>query len=322
MKNKIFLLTIILLSSFSFSQTKKAVSQIIYLDSLWHNTTEGNHQYYRIVNEYYSDRDFYIINDFYKSGVLQMIGKSKDKDQVRLEGQTIFYYENGNKKSTCNYEAAKKSGKEFAWYESGAIKLEAEHIIAEDKKTNDYRLLQFWDTNSKQTVIDGNGIYENAEDLEANDTSASFSEKGEIKNGKRNGIWTGKSTKFNTTYTESYVNGKFINGTSTLGDYTKHHYTELKQAAAPKNGMQDFYRYIGKQFRTPKIEGLQGKIYMTFEIDKEGNLTNPKVLRDLGYQTGEEAVRVINAAKNWNPARLRGIAISSFYALPITITAR
>ena len=323
MKKRFILITLILLSNLSSSQATKAISKLIYLDSDWQETTEDTHKYYRIVNEYYSERDYYIVNDFFKSGALQMTFKSKDKDIIKAEGQTISYYENGKKKALCNYEANKKIGKEFQWYGNGKIKLEAEHFIAKEKKAPKFRLIQFWDPNNKQTVIDGNGIYSNLEDLEDQEVTNldSFSEKGEIKNGERNGVWTGKSTKLNVSYTENYIDGKCINGTSTDENSMEYHYTEVMKEAAPANGMQDFYRYIGRQFRIPKIEGLGGKIHITFKVNKNGELINPKVIRDFGYQSGEEAIRVISTAKKWNPSKLRGLAINAFYSLPLTITA-
>jgi protein TonB len=41
----------------------------------------------------------------------------------------------------------------------------------------------------------------------------------------------------------------------------------------------------------PEEEGLKGKVYVTFVVEN-GSLTDIKVLRDIGYGTGKEAIRV------------------------------
>lgn len=68
----------ILLSILFLLVPKLCVSQVtanietIYLDSLWHKTTQGNHKYYRVIKGYYSEKqDLYQVSDYYKSGVLE-----------------------------------------------------------------------------------------------------------------------------------------------------------------------------------------------------------------------------------------------------------
>lgn len=87
-------------------------------------------------------------------------------------------------------------------------------------------------------------------------------------------------------------------------------------------GINEFYQYIGKNFRTPKVEGLQGKVYVTFIIEKDGSVTDIKILRDIGYGTGEEAVRVLKECPKWNPGIQNGKPVRVLYSLPIAITAQ
>ena len=60
-------------------------------------------------------------------------------------------------------------------------------------------------------------------------------------------------------------------------------------------GMQKFYNFISKNFQTPEEDGLSGKIFVTFVVEKDGSLTDIKVLRDIGYGTGKEALRVLKS---------------------------
>ena len=84
-------------------------------------------------------------------------------------------------------------------------------------------------------------------------------------------------------------------------------------------GLAEFYKYIGKKYRTPNVKGLQGKIFVTFIVEKDGSITDVKVLRDIGYGTGEEAVRVLQKCKNWIPGEQDGRKVRVLYSLPIVI---
>ena len=92
MKSKLHFILFLLIPVLSFSQAP--ISKKIYLDSLWNETTEANHKYYRIIKSYNVDQDLYLFQDYYKSGKLQMKGTSKSKDYLSKEGQFLFYYEN------------------------------------------------------------------------------------------------------------------------------------------------------------------------------------------------------------------------------------
>ena len=84
-------------------------------------------------------------------------------------------------------------------------------------------------------------------------------------------------------------------------------------------GMAKFYKYVGNNYRTPEEEGLSGKVYVTFVVEKDGSLTDIKVVRDIGYGTGKEAVRVLKSCPKWNPGEQNGKKVRVLYSLPITI---
>jgi protein TonB len=84
-------------------------------------------------------------------------------------------------------------------------------------------------------------------------------------------------------------------------------------------GLDKFYKFIGKNFQTPEEDGLSGKIFVTFVVEKDGSLTDIKVLRDIGYGTGKEAIRVLKSCPRWNPGEQNGKKVRVLYSLPITI---
>ncbi|HWR94463.1 MAG TPA: energy transducer TonB [Flavobacterium sp.] len=84
-------------------------------------------------------------------------------------------------------------------------------------------------------------------------------------------------------------------------------------------GLQKFYDFVGKNYQTPEEEGLRGKVYVTFVVEKDGSLTDIKVLRDIGYGTGKEAIRVLNKCPRWTPGEQNGKKVRCTYSLPISI---
>lgn len=71
-------------------------------------------------------------------------------------------------------------------------------------------------------------------------------------------------------------------------------------------GYEEFYRFIGKNYKTPNVGGLKGKIYVTFIVEKDGSIDEIKILRDIGYGTGKEAIRVLKLCPNWIPGEQDG----------------
>lgn len=307
------LLTIvILLASISLS------AQIIkptryYLDSLKKVTTEQNSKYIRVVENYKNQEKLFLFTDYYLSGKVNMKAISTRKDKPYFQGPQIDYYESGNKKQESNYIDNNLNGKQVEWYENGDLKVEKEISWDSQNKNAIIKIMQFWNKDKQQTVIDGNGQYEQSDEI--------ISEKGEIKNGKKQGVWYGNNLKENYSFSEIYRDGEFISGISADKDNNKHPYKILTEKADYKNGMQDFYRFIGKNYRCPSVQGLKGKVYITFIVETDGSLSEFKILRDIGHGTGEEAIRVLRKSEKWIPGKMRGMPARVSYSLPITISA-
>ncbi|MVX36343.1 energy transducer TonB, partial [Myroides sp. LoEW2-1] len=92
------------------------------------------------------------------------------------------------------------------------------------------------------------------------------------------------------------------------------------QASYP-GGMPAFQKQFVSRFRTPDIDSSTKRIQVIvqFIVEKDGSLTDIKVLRDPGYGAGKEAVRVLNGMPKWKPAQQNGRTVRSQFTLPITI---
>ena len=84
-------------------------------------------------------------------------------------------------------------------------------------------------------------------------------------------------------------------------------------------GMEAFYKLIAKNFKVPEEEGINGKIITTFVIEKEGSISDVKVLQDIGFGSGAEVFKVLMMSEKWIPARLKGVPVRVLYQFPITI---
>jgi len=84
-------------------------------------------------------------------------------------------------------------------------------------------------------------------------------------------------------------------------------------------GIDKFYKYVGKNYQVPEEEGLKGKVFVSFVVEKDGSLTDIKVIRDIGYGTGKEAIRVLKSCPRWNPGEQNGKKVRVLYSLPINI---
>lgn len=84
-------------------------------------------------------------------------------------------------------------------------------------------------------------------------------------------------------------------------------------------GIMEFYKFVGNNFKTPEQPNLKGKVYITFIIEKDGSLSDIKNIRDIGFGTGEEAIRVLKICPKWIPGKMNGVPVRVMYSLPITI---
>ena len=90
--------------------------------------------------------------------------------------------------------------------------------------------------------------------------------------------------------------------------------------AVPMGGLNKFSSMFISRFRAPEMTAVsEVKVIVSFVVEKDGSLTDIKVLRDPGYGVGVEAIRVLNEMPKWHPAQQNGVSVRSQFTLPITI---
>lgn len=87
-------------------------------------------------------------------------------------------------------------------------------------------------------------------------------------------------------------------------------------------GLVAFYKHISNNFKTPNDKEFKGgKLFINFVIEKDGSLTDIKVIRDIGFGTGKEAIRVLKMCEKWKPAEQNGQKVRVLFSLPISLAS-
>jgi hypothetical protein len=93
---------------------------------------------------------------------------------------------------------------------------------------------------------------------------------------------------------------------------------EIEQLPEYPGGINQFYMFLTANFKMPEVE-IKGKEIVSFIIEKDGSLSDIKVLRDLGFGTSKETIRVLKLARKWIPGIQNGKVVRVLYSLPIRI---
>ncbi len=88
-------------------------------------------------------------------------------------------------------------------------------------------------------------------------------------------------------------------------------------------GEDKLYEFLGNNLKFPKDaikNKITGTVIVNFIIEKDGSVSNVRILRDIGGGCGEEAARVVRAMPKWIPGKQSGKPVRVFFNLPIKFT--
>lgn len=102
-------------------------------------------------------------------------------------------------------------------------------------------------------------------------------------------------------------------------------YEKVEQMPVFPGGDQALMQYIIKEVKYPedaKKAGIQGKVYVSFVVSKDGNVRNAKIAKSANPSLDKEALRVISAMPKWTPGKEKGANVSVQYTLPINFALK
>lgn len=97
-------------------------------------------------------------------------------------------------------------------------------------------------------------------------------------------------------------------------------YNAVEQMPQFPGGDEKLIQFLQKNLIFPEhaIENqIFGTVYITFIIESDGTVSNPRILRGIGSGCDEEAIRVIKLIPRWIPGKQNGKTVRVQYNLPI-----
>lgn len=86
-------------------------------------------------------------------------------------------------------------------------------------------------------------------------------------------------------------------------------------------GQQALFEYLSKHIKYPVIaeeNGVQGRVIVTFVVERDGSITDVKVVKSVDPSLDKEAQRVVKGMPHWIPGKQNGSAVRVKYTVPVT----
>ena len=86
-------------------------------------------------------------------------------------------------------------------------------------------------------------------------------------------------------------------------------------------GPSGLFEYLSTNIQYPKEAedtGIQGRVIVTFVVEKDGSITNAKINKTIDPSLDKEALRVVMAMPNWIPGKQNGQSVRVKYTVPVT----
>lgn len=97
-------------------------------------------------------------------------------------------------------------------------------------------------------------------------------------------------------------------------------FTVVQQQPEFKGGYDAMVEFFQKNLQYPQSAreaGIEGRVFVSFIVEKDGTITDTKVIRGLDAACDAEAVRTVQAFPNWVPGKQNGQPVRTKFVLPI-----
>lgn len=116
---------------------------------------------------------------------------------------------------------------------------------------------------------------------------------------------------------------KIVLGASTQKHSGEQVFTVVEEMPKFPGGDEALLTYINTQIKYPQIakdNGIQGRVIVTFTVNKDGTISDSEVVRGVDPSLDTEALRVIESFPLWTPGKQRGNPVRVKYTVPITFS--
>jgi len=269
------------------------------------------------------NKDLFILKAYYLNGKPRFVGGSLSSSVLKFQGNFINYFPNGHRMSLRAYNNGMLTGDAIEYYPNGKFYCKQSYVKV-GANGNQQLLKDCSDSTGNVLAKDGNGSW-----ILFNDAFSRITEQGRVVNGLKDSVW--KVLKTDTSgFLNDYKKGKLLSSKyyRILGGQTVIYEPgspDPYKESVPEfvGGIDAFQIFLTRNIRYPaeaRKNGTQGKVVISFVVEKDGTLTDIKVAQRVGDGCDEEAVRVVRLSPPWKLAMQNGKPVRSAYSFPITFS--
>ncbi len=297
----VFLLGLMILQSAKAQKPDTLAYYMKYGNSLAKSKEDADYRLIIFPADTSSGKILYPILEKYPNGNSKLITSSLTNDYkaLKFHGTSISFDIDGHRESIDNYNNGKADGDFTMYYPNG-------RIYQTGKLSNDkLKLIECRDSTGKILAGNGNGewVYWDFKPKKC------ISLHGMVKDSLKEGEWDGMDGE-RVACVNIYKHGTFISGTYYFKSGKKYKYqTDGVEPKFGNDGPAGFNAYLGQAVKFPDIDrknGTQGKVIVTFVVEKDGSLTDVKALRGPDQSMMDAAVQAIQRCPPWLPGIQNG----------------
>lgn len=97
-------------------------------------------------------------------------------------------------------------------------------------------------------------------------------------------------------------------------------FVTVEQMPSFPGGYSALASYIASSLKYPPVayeNGVQGRVVVTFVVEKDGSVSNAQIARSIDPSLDKEALRVVRSMPKWNPGKQSGIVVRVKYNVPV-----
>lgn len=98
-------------------------------------------------------------------------------------------------------------------------------------------------------------------------------------------------------------------------------FVAVEQPAEFPGGQAALMKWLSSNIRYPEAAAqndIQGKVVVKFVVEKDGSVAHAEIARGVDRDLDREALRVVNKMPKWQPGKNNGVAVRSYFNLPVT----
>ena len=98
-------------------------------------------------------------------------------------------------------------------------------------------------------------------------------------------------------------------------------FVAVEQQAEFPGGQAALMKWLSNNIRYPEAaqqNDIQGRVVVKFVVEKDGSVGHAEIARGVDKDLDREALRVVNKMPKWQPGKNNGVAVRSYFNLPVT----